>query len=118
MTIMRNPHPRAWLAALMAAALLAPAASSAQTHRAGRHVVNIQAFRFAPDTLRVSVGDTVVWSNHDMVPHTATDARKRWDSGNIAAGAVARRVVDRPGTQEYVCAYHPTMRAVLVVRPR
>ena len=39
------------------------------------HEVPIRGFAFEPATLVVVQGDTVVWSNHDIVPHTATDRK-------------------------------------------
>lgn len=77
--------------------------------------VEIRAFRYHPDTLAAAPGDTVVWINRDVVPHTAT-AAGAWDTGQIGAGADGRTVAGAPGTSAYVCAYHPTMKAVLVVR--
>ena len=79
------------------------------------HAAEIRAFRYHPDTLAAATGDTVVWINRDVVPHTATAAGD-WDTGEIGAGAERRMVAGAPGTYAYVCAYHPTMRAVLVVR--
>ena len=93
------------------------AACGGGERRAASHAVEIRAFRFAPDTLAVSPGDTVVWTNHDVVPHTATSAGGGWDTGEIAGGASGRIVVpERRGTHPYVCAFHPTMKGVLVVR--
>lgn len=80
-----------------------------------RHGAEIRAFRYHPDTLAAAPGDTVVWINRDVVPHTAT-AAGAWDTGRIGAGADGRVVAGAPGTYAYVCAYHPTMKAVLVVR--
>ena len=83
--------------------------------RPATHVVEIRAFRYAPDTVVAAPGDTVVWTNADVVPHTAT-AAGRWDTGEIRAAASGRMVADKAGTYAYVCAYHPTMRGTLVVR--
>jgi len=82
--------------------------------RAATHHAEIRGFRFHPDTVAVAPGDTVVWTNRDVVPHTATT--HAWDTGMIGAGSSGRMVADSPGTYAYACAYHPTMRAVLVVR--
>jgi plastocyanin len=60
-------------------------------------------------------GDTVVWTNADVVPHTATLAQG-WDTGQIGANASGRIVAGQAGTYAYVCAYHPTMRGTLIVR--
>jgi plastocyanin len=77
--------------------------------------VEIRAFRYAPDTVVAAPGDTVVWTNADVVPHTAT-AAGGWDTGEIGAAASGRIVAAKPGTYAYVCAYHPGMQATLVVR--
>ena len=100
-----------------AVALLLAGACSARGAGPARHDVEIRAFRYAPDTITVGVGDTLVWTNHDPVPHTATDSRRRWDTGDIPRNGEGRWVADRAGTEEYVCAYHPGMRATIVVRP-
>lgn len=101
---------RAFLAALALAAACGGGGPSPTAHRA-----EIRAFRYAPDTLTAAPGDTVVWTNHDVVPHTAR-AAGAWDTGEIGAGAEGRIVAPAPGTYAYDCAYHPTMHAVLVVR--
>ena len=41
------------------------------------HAVAIEAMQFSPDSLAVSVGDTVVWINKDPFPHTVT-VEGRW----------------------------------------
>jgi len=76
--------------------------------------VEIRDFRYHPDTLAAAPGDTIEWANHDVVPHTATMAGA-WSTGEIGGGASGRVVVAERGTHEYVCAFHPTMRAVLVI---
>jgi plastocyanin len=83
--------------------------------RAATHAAEIQAFAYRPDTLTAAPGDTVVWMNRDVVPHTAT-AAGAWDTGEIGAGASGRMVAGAAGTYAYACAYHPNMHGVLVVR--
>ena len=83
--------------------------------RAATHAVEIRAFRYAPDTVIAAPGDTVVWTNADVVPHTATAAGE-WDTGEIRPAASGRMVAAKAGTYPYVCAYHPGMQATLVVR--
>jgi plastocyanin len=101
--------------AACAALALAAASCGGGGPRPVTHQAEIRAFRYQPDTLTAAPGDTVVWINRDVVPHTAT-AAGAWDTGQIGAGADGRMVAGPPGTYAYACAYHPTMRAVLVVR--
>jgi plastocyanin len=75
----------------------------------------IKGFQFVPDQLEVNAGDTIVWKNEDIVPHTAT-APKIFDSREIAKGHSWRYVAERKGTHHYICTYHPTMTAELTVR--
>lgn len=110
----------AWrLAALAATLVLVPAlAAGCRSGRASapsRHVVAIEQFVFTPDTLRVSVGDTVVWINHDVVPHTATASGGGWDSGELAKDGQWTYVPSAAGEWDYLCALHPTMKGRLIV---
>lgn len=79
-------------------------------------VVRIENMAFAPATLTVQRGTQVAWHNHDLVPHTVTVAGT-FDSGSIAPGRRWTSVVKAPGRYDYVCAYHPGMKATLVVQP-
>ena len=80
------------------------------------HRVEMKATGFAPAELTVAAGDTVVWANHDIVPHTATAGARRFDSGSINPGSEWSLVVRQPGRIPYTCTFHPTMKAVLVVK--
>jgi len=65
----------------------------------------------------VAVGDTVVWINRDIVPHTATGhGRSRWDTGQLTQGQEGRYVARRAGETSYACTLHPTMHGKLIVR--
>jgi plastocyanin len=80
------------------------------------HTVEIRGMEFQPPVLTVAVGDTVVWINRDIVPHTATAAgRLRWDTGMLAQHATGAYVAGRPGTATYICTLHPTMRGTLII---
>jgi plastocyanin len=98
------------LASGLAAACALPGPCAAATH-----TVKIEGMRFVPATLTVRRGDRVTWQNRDVVPHTAT-AKGRFDSGNIAAGTNWSRAMKKAGRYEYVCTFHPGMKAVVVVQ--
>ena len=80
------------------------------------HTVLIEGMRFQPEGLTVATGDTVVWINRDLVPHTATSASGRFDSNEIAPGETWTYTFRATGEFGYICAYHPLMKAVLRVR--
>lgn len=72
--------------------------------------------KFSPERLEVAAGDTVTWTNRDLVPHTVTAAGAGLESGNIAPGASWKFTARRSGTIDYLCRYHPGMKAEVVVR--
>lgn len=83
-----------------------------------RHQVAMHGVRFEPDSLVVSVGDTVAWHNRDFVPHTSTANDSAWGSGTIAPDSSWSTVIRAPGVHPYHCVFHPAMRAKLIARSR
>ena len=102
------------LAATTAAASLvsADAASDASPRR---HVVEIQGFKFVPETLTIRQGDTVEWINRDIVPHTATTESFSWDTGNLIKDQSNTITFSTPGSASYICQFHPNMRGEITV---
>ena len=80
------------------------------------HTVKIQNFAFVPAELTVAPGDTVVWSNTDFVPHSATARDSTWDSKSISGSGTYRLVARSRGRHEYYCVLHPSMKGAIVVR--
>jgi plastocyanin len=80
------------------------------------HTVLIEGMRYQPEGLTVAAGDTVVWVNRDMVPHTVTSASGRFESNEIASGKTWTYTVRATGEFAYICTYHPLMKAVLRVK--
>jgi plastocyanin len=80
------------------------------------HTVTIENMRFQPEALTVTRGDTIVWVNKDLVPHTATSENGGFDSRMIQAGKSWTYTVRKKGEFAYVCTYHPTMKAMLRVK--
>jgi plastocyanin len=73
--------------------------------------------RFQPAELSVVPGDSVVWVNKDLVPHSATSDRAGFDSKIIRANGSWRYTVPaRKGTYSYTCTFHPTMAGRLRVK--
>jgi len=81
-------------------------------------VVTIDGLRFDPEVLVVAPGERVTWINKDPFPHTVTAADKKFDSGQLAAGASWSFTVGSAGTYDYECLLHPTMKGKLIVRAR
>lgn len=90
-------------------------ACSAKARAPVTHQVDIRAMQFVPAVLNVAVGDTVVWTNRDVVPHTVT-AAGGFDSKQIDSNRQWQHVITTAGELRYVCTFHPTMQAKLVAR--
>jgi plastocyanin len=105
-------------AVVLTLALLPRAASHFAAAAAPQvHNVIIEGMRFQPQGLTVAPGDTIVWINRDMVPHTATAADKGFDSSEIAAGKSWTYTVQAKGEISYSCTYHPLMKGSVRVKP-
>src|SRR5690242_12291550 len=63
---------------------------------------------YAPAQVAAHVGDTVEWTNDDIVAHTATARNGAWDV-MIEPKAKASITLKSPGTIEYYCRLHPNM---------
>lgn len=107
---------RAYRVALCLAAIAVVTACTSREPTPRLHTVAIRNLAFAPESLEVAVGDTVVWTNYDILPHTVTSDSRAWDSGNLAASDEWQLIVRDPGTQSYTCTFHPNMRGTLVAR--
>ena len=107
-------------AAVMAAAAfpaLHLACSGTAVARPRTHHVEISGFKFTPDRLEVSVGDTITWINQDIASHTATASKGGWDTGELVKGAEASITVTAGMEASYFCAFHPMMKAQLSITP-
>lgn len=82
----------------------------------GSQTVSIAGFAFSPAALSVTAGTTVTWTNQDSTTHTATaDDGKAFDCKPIGAGASMSFTFATPGTYDYHCAIHPTMKGTITV---
>jgi plastocyanin len=113
-----RPTRRTTLLALVLATFwcICVTAADGQKPAAATHAILISGFKYQPDTLTVSAGDTVEWKNNDIVPHTVTAADKTFTSGAIRPGATWKFVAKKSGTFPYTCTPHPNMHGKLVVQ--
>jgi len=76
--------------------------------------VSMRNLQFYPVTIEVKTGDVVEWKNDDLVPHTATSAS--FNSGAIVSGQSWSHTFTDAGSFPYVCAFHPQMKGVVIVK--
>lgn len=77
--------------------------------------VSIEEMRFKPLVVRAKVGDTIVWNNMDLVPHTVTASDRSFDSGQISPNGTWSLLLSNQGEIRYTCAIHPQMNGTIVV---
>jgi len=82
-----------------------------QTSNQTANQVAMQDFSFSPESLNVSVGDTVTWVNQGAVDHTTTSGEVgnpdgAWDSGIVAPSASYRHAFATAGNFHYYCTLH------------
>lgn len=75
--------------------------------------VSIQSFAFEPNSVKISVGDTVKWTNLDSSPHTIKGADFKSESLNKDNSFIY--TFTKTGTYDYECSIHPSMKGVVIV---
>jgi plastocyanin len=77
---------------------------------------------FVPETLTVSKGTTITWTNGDSTLHTVTsgsaesgNSGTEFDSSYLAAGKTFQHQFSTSGTFDYYCTLHPYMKGKVVV---
>jgi plastocyanin len=104
---------RALVAAAAATALLAGAAPAS----AESVFVFTPGLRFAPSSLNVLVGDTVVWRNTGTKTHNVKFDTEDFNSGRLEPGQVANHPFPVAGVYPYHCTIHDGMNGVIGVYP-
>lgn len=97
-------------------------------------IVRMRSNRYVPSTIRVRIGQTVVWKNVSLATHTVTndpsaarfpedaslpDDARPFDSGPLGAGARFEHTFGTPGVYRYFCLLHEAERMVgtVIVEP-
>lgn len=81
---------------------------------------------YSPNPIAINAGDTVVWKNNDLQPHTVTSGINGQPDGNfdsspnfnplMAPGGTYQRTFNSEGTFPYYCGLHPNMVGTLTVQ--
>jgi plastocyanin len=106
------PFPRLGVRLALAAAIVL------QLGAIGAHAeeikVTIDNFTFAPAELKVKIGDTVTWTNHDDIPHTVVSAGK-FRSKTLDTDNAFSFTFTQAGDYKYFCSLHPHMTGMIKV---
>jgi plastocyanin len=71
---------------------------------------------YVPDSITVSVGTTVKWTNNDAIAHDVTSQNNLFFSGNMASGATFSQTFQSTGTFPYYCTIHSGMTGTVTVQ--
>ena len=103
------------IALAVLAALFVCTAGEAAARKPATVKIAIENMKFSPANVTVKPGDTVVWTNSDIVAHTVTSKGGAFDSKIIAPGGTFKYVARRTGDFAYFCSLHQPMTAALKV---
>jgi len=78
--------------------------------------VKIDNFSFGPQTVTVPVGATVIWINHDDIPHTVVSTDGVFKSKVRDTDEKFSYTFTKAGTYPYYCTIHPKMAGKVVVQ--
>jgi plastocyanin len=76
----------------------------------------IENLVFTPSEVSAKVGDTIEWVNKDVFAHTATARNGNFDVNQPPKKTVTS-VLNKAGTVEFYCRFHPNMKGVLKIAP-
>jgi plastocyanin len=119
------PKKNVWVAALsmpvMIAVLLllfagSPSVTANDQPSAANAEVKIDNFSFRPETVEVSVGTTVTWTNRDDIPHTVVSTEGVFKSKVRDTDEQFSYTFTKAGTYPYFCSIHPKMTGKVVVQ--
>jgi amicyanin len=113
-----------WIAGLalpvmIAMLALVPGPSSVRANdqpSAATAEVKIDNFSFEPQTLTVTVGTRVTWTNRDDIPHTSVSTEGVWKSKVMDTDETFSYMFTKAGTYPYYCTIHPKMTGKVVVQ--
>ena len=79
---------------------------------------------YSPNPISIKVGDTITWTNADVVSHTVTSGKdydaqtsgKLFGSGGILSNGVYSQKFNTAGTFDYFCLFHPEMKGQIIVK--
>jgi plastocyanin len=100
-----------------ASATPAVPAADAGAPAAGSVQVGIESYGYVPEPIMIPAGGTVVWTNRDIVLHSATASDGSFESGLLQQGKGFAHTFSQPGEYPYYCTRHGGMAGLVIVVP-
>lgn len=82
----------------------------------GKNAVAISDFKFVADTITVSAGTEITFTNADAANHTATADDGTFDTGTLAKDGQGTVTITEPGMYTYHCEFHAFMKGTVEVK--
>jgi len=79
--------------------------------------VTIDNFTFTPKELTVKAGTTIVFRNHDDIPHSVVGSKGEFHSKALDTDDTFEFTFAKAGTYGYSCGLHPKMQGRIIVTP-
>jgi plastocyanin len=89
---------------------------SAVPAQAATITVVMEKLGYTPAEINAKVGDTIEWDNKDFLQHTATAKDGSWNV-LLPPNKKGSIVVNKAGTFDYFCKFHPNMKGKITVTP-
>ena len=84
------------------------------TSKNERFYVRIQDSTYDPDSITISPGNTVEWTNLDSTNHAVVGTD--FSSGNITNQDSYEHTFNKKGTYNYHCSIEPSMKGIVIVK--
>ena len=78
--------------------------------------VTIASFKFGPESVNAAAKAPITWVNKDGAPHQVVVASKNLKTAVLNKDQSGRLTIAEPGTYDYVCGIHPSMKGKIVVK--
>ena len=82
----------------------------------GASAISIAEFLFGPQKLEIKAGGTATWTNVDDSPHWIAVSGTDQKTPVMVRGQSASLKFDKPGTYNYICGLHPSMKGTVEVK--
>ncbi len=81
------------------------------------HQVEIKLMKFVPDVIEVAVGDSITWTNKDLVEHNVVNkAENGWKSESLKTNESFSVKIESKSDLDYLCTLHPIMTGVIKIK--
>ncbi len=84
------------------------------TSKGETYYVRIENSQFYPNSITISSGDTVRWTNLDPTNYTVVGTG--FSSGNITSQDSYDHTFTKAGIYNYYCSIEPSMKGVIIVK--